>query len=163
MILTGESLRGENDLMFGIDQRLRVVRLHDPVRGGQLRGFIIHRVALNLLAAAADLRFALLEKFIQPLDLQLEAAFAFLLPFDFDLRVFIRLGMFGDNALQFFLKFVAFVFEIFERAAPFFGDVRGEFHAIKAEVCATQQFQFFTDQEDIAEDGRDFVLHGRDK
>ena len=60
MILTGESLRGKNHLMFGINQRLRVVSLQDPVRGGHLRGFIIHRVALDLLASVADLGFAIL-------------------------------------------------------------------------------------------------------
>ena len=88
MILTGESLRRENDLMLGIDQRLRVVALNDPVRRRHLDRFIIHRIALDLLAIAAKLGFAILEKFIEPLDLQLEAAFALLLTFDLDLRMF---------------------------------------------------------------------------
>jgi len=46
---------------------------------------------------------------------------------------------------------VAVVFEFVNRAAPFFRSIRGEFHTIKAEVCAAQQFQF-THHENIAED-----------
>ena len=95
--------------------------------------------------------------------MQLEAALAFLLSFDFHLRVFIRLRMFGDHALEFFLQLIAFVFEFVERTAPFLGDIGGEFDPIEGEVRAAQQFQFFTHHQDIAKDGRNLVLHGRDK
>ena len=71
--------------------------------------------------------------------------------------------MFFHHALEFFLQLIPLVFEFLERAAPFFGDIRGEFDAIQREVRAAQQIQFFADHENIAEDGRDLVLHGRDK
>ena len=54
--------------------------------------------------------------------------------------------MFGKDALYFFLQLIAFVFEFLDRAAPFFGDIRGEFDAIQAEVRAAQQSQFFADE-----------------
>ena len=60
MILAGESLRGEDHLMFGIDQRLRIVSLDDAVRGRHLDRFVIHRVALDLFAVAAALGFPIL-------------------------------------------------------------------------------------------------------
>ena len=53
--------------------------------------------------------------------------------------------------------------EFFDRAAPFFGDVCGEFDAIQAEVGTVEQTQFFADEQDIDEDGLDLGVHGRDK
>ena len=60
MILAGECLRGEDHLMFGIDQRLGIVSLNDPVRGRHLDRFVIHRIALDLFAVAAALGLAIL-------------------------------------------------------------------------------------------------------
>ena len=62
--------------------------------------------------------------------------------------------MFGHHALEFLLQLIPFVFEFSNRAAPFFGDIGGEFHAIEAEVRAVEQIQFIADRENIAEDGR---------
>ena len=149
--------------MLGIDQRLCVVALNDAVRRRHLDRFIIHRIALDLLAVTAYLRFALLEKFIQPLDLDLEASFALLLTFDLDLRMCISLRMFFHHALEFLLQLITLVFEFIERAAPFFGDIRREFHAIERKVRAAQQIQFIAYRENITEDGRDLFLHGRHK
>ena len=55
------------------------------------------------------------------------------------------------------------MFEFLESAAPFFGDIGGEFHAIQTEMRTAQQSQFFTHQQNIAEDALDFLLHRRDK
>jgi hypothetical protein len=99
VILAGERLGRQDDLVFGIDQGLGVVALDHAVRGGHLHRFIIHSVALDLFAIAALLGFLLLEEFIEPLDLPLEASFAFLLPLHNHLRLFVRLGMFGHHAL----------------------------------------------------------------
>ena len=46
VILAGERLGGQDDLMFGIDQGLGVVAVDDAVRRSYLDRFIIHRVAL---------------------------------------------------------------------------------------------------------------------
>ena len=139
MILTGECLGCQNDLMLGIDQRLGVVPLNDAVRRRHLDRFVIHRVALDLLASAAQLRFAILEKFIQPFDLQLEASLALLLTFDLDLRMLICLGVFFHHTLEFLLQLIPLVFEFSKRAAPFLRDVGGEFDAIQRKVRAAQQ------------------------
>ena len=60
MILTGEGFRRKNDLMFAIHERLGVVALNDPMRGGHLDRLVIHRVALDLFAIGAALGFAIL-------------------------------------------------------------------------------------------------------
>jgi hypothetical protein len=75
----------------------------------------------------------------------------------------ICLDVFGHDTLQLFLQLIALVFEFLERAAPLFGDISREFDAVQAEVRATEQAEFVADQQDIAEDGPDFFLHGRDK
>lgn len=99
MVLGGERLGREDDLMFGIDQRLGVVALNDPVRGRHLDRFVVHRVALDLPAVTAALGFAILEEIIEPLHLELEAAFTLLLALEDKSRFFIRLGMFIHHAL----------------------------------------------------------------
>lgn len=65
--------------------------------------FVIDRIALDLLAVAAALWFPILEKFIQPGHLLLEAPFALLLPRHNLLGFAVRLGMFGDHPLELFL------------------------------------------------------------
>lgn len=55
------------------------------------------------------------------------------------------------------------MFELLERAAPFLRDIGGKFDAIEGKVCAAQQLQLIAHQEDVAEDGSDLILHGRDK
>ena len=71
--------------------------------------------------------------------------------------------MFGHHAGEFLRQLIAFVFEFVERAAPLFGDIGGEFDAVQAEVRAAQQAEFVADQQDVAEEGLDFALHGGDK
>ena len=77
--------------------------------------------------------------------------------------MFICLRMFFHHALEFLLQLIPLVFEFIERATPCFGDIRREFDAIQRKVCAAQQIQFVADRENIAEDGRDLFLHGRNK
>jgi hypothetical protein len=105
---------------------------------GHLDRFIIHRIALDLFPVTAQLRFAVLDEFIQPLDLDLEAAFALLLTFDLDLRMLICLRVFFHYALEFLLQLITLVFEFSKGAAPFLGDVGGEFDAIERKVRAAQ-------------------------
>jgi hypothetical protein len=140
--------------MFGIDQGLRVVSLHDAVRRRHLDRFVVHRIALDFFAVAAALGFPILEKFIEPLDLQLEAAFALLLTFDLDFEDVCLPAHVLPSRAEFFLQLIAFVFEFLDCAAPFFRDIRGEFDAIQRKVRAAQQIQFVADRENIAEDGR---------
>ena len=60
MILAGECLSGENDLMLGIDQCLSVVSLDDAVRRRHLHRFVVDDIALDLFAFTAALRFPIL-------------------------------------------------------------------------------------------------------
>ena len=60
MILAGECLGRENNLMFGIDQCLGVVSLNDTVRRRHLHRFVVDDIALDLLAVAAAFRFPIL-------------------------------------------------------------------------------------------------------
>ena len=69
VVLAGEGFGGQNDLMFGIDQRLGVVSLHDAVGGGHLDRFVVHGVALDFPAVAAALGLIRFEKPAQALDL----------------------------------------------------------------------------------------------
>ena len=133
------------------------------MRRRHLDRFVVGHIALDLLTFAAALGFAILEEFIEPLDLPLEALFALLLTFDLDLRMFVCLGMFFHHALEFLPQLVTLVLEFIERAAPFFGDIRREFDTIQRKVRAAQQIQFVADRQNITEDGRDLFLHGRHK
>ncbi|HKJ38462.1 MAG TPA: hypothetical protein VJ972_06785 [Anaerolineales bacterium] len=60
MILVGECLGREYDLMLGINQGLGIVSLNDAVRRWHLDRFVVDDIALDLLAIAAALRFPIL-------------------------------------------------------------------------------------------------------
>ena len=60
VILGGECLGSQNDLMFAIDQGLCVVALDDAVGGGHLDRLVVYGVALDLLAVTAKFGFAIL-------------------------------------------------------------------------------------------------------
>ena len=68
----------------------------------------------------------------------MEALFPFLLALHDCFRLFIRLCMFGDHALELFLELVALVLEFFDGPAQLLGDISREFDAIEAEVCAIE-------------------------
>ena len=83
VILTAKGFRMQDDLAFGIDQRLCVVSLDDAMRGGHLGGLIIRDVALDLFAAFPDLGLLLLKKHIQAFDLMLQTLLLYLTSFCF--------------------------------------------------------------------------------
>ena len=62
----------QDNLAFGIDQRLRVVSLDDAMRSGHLGGLVIRDVALDLFAASPDLGFLFLQEHIQAFGLMLQ-------------------------------------------------------------------------------------------
>jgi len=103
VILGAEGLGGEDDLMFGIDQRLGVVALDDAVGSGHFHGLVIDGIALDLFALAADLGFLVFDELVQAFDLKLELSFPFLLTFQFQLRLLIRLKMFCKHLFEFVL------------------------------------------------------------
>ena len=125
VILGCESLGGKDDLVFGIDQSLGVVALEHAVGGGHFHGLVINGIALDLFALAADLGFLVFDELVQTFDLKLEPFFPFLLMFEFQLRLLIRLNMFCQHPLEFLLQLITLVFEFIEGAAPLFGNVGG--------------------------------------
>jgi len=163
VILGGESFGGEDDLMFGIDQCLGVVALDHAVGGGHFHGLVVNGIALDLFALAAGLGFLVFEELVQAFDLKLKPSFPFLLMFQFQLRLLIRLNMFCQHPLEFVLQLITLVFEFIESAAPLFGNIGGQFDAIQAEKGTAQQAEFIADEENVAENALDFVLHRRNK
>ena len=64
---------------------------------------------------------------------------------------------------SFALSLFRFFLQLFEGSAPFLGGGGRQLDPIQAEVCAAQQMEFFTDQQDVGEQALDLLLHGRDK
>ena len=62
----------QDDLAFGIDQRLCIVALDDAMRSGHLGGLVIRDVALDLFAAFPEFRFLFLQEHIQAFHLMLQ-------------------------------------------------------------------------------------------
>jgi len=60
VILGGECLGSQNDLMLAIDQGLCIVALDDAMGGGHLDRLVVYGVALDLLTVAAEFGFAIL-------------------------------------------------------------------------------------------------------
>jgi hypothetical protein len=73
----------QDDLAFGIDQRLCVVSLDDAMRSGHLGRLIVGQVALDLFAAFPDLGLLLLKKHIQAFHLMLQTLPLYLASFCF--------------------------------------------------------------------------------
>ena len=83
VILAAKGLRMQDDLAFGIDQRLCVVSLDDAMRSGHLGRLIVGQVALDLFAAFPDLGLLLLKKHIQAFHLMLQTLPLYLASFCF--------------------------------------------------------------------------------
>ncbi len=163
VVVRAEGFRRQDDLMLGIDRRLSVVALQDAVRGGHLDRFVVHRVALDFPAVAAPLRFLALQKRVQPFDLTLQTLLPLFEPLRVQIRGLVRPGVVVHHLLELLLQRIALAFEFIERPAPLFGDVRRAFDSVQAEVAAAQQSQLVAQQQHVAEDGLDFLLHRRDE
>jgi len=100
MILAVENLRLHDDLMLFIHQRLGVIPLDHPVRGGHLRRLVIGHIALDLFPTSAHLRLVLLQKLTKSLHLMLQPLLLFLASFRLRSRLHICLEVLSHYLAQ---------------------------------------------------------------
>lgn len=162
MILCAEGFGMQNDLMFLIDESLGIVALNHTMGTGHLGRLIISEVALDLFGSFASFRLVLLEESIEAFDLTGEAVFLTLAALLLGRRSILA-EVLCDLEFELFLELIPFVSEFMKSAAPFLGGIGREFEAVEAEVSAAEQIELIADQQDIAEDGLDLILHGGDK
>ena len=163
VVLAIERFSVDDDLVFAIHQRLGVVALDHPMGGGHLRGLVVGDIALDLVPAFPDLGFFFLEKLIQAFHLLQQALFLVLRFVCVRIRHLVLADVFVNDLLEFCLELVPFFLQFLEGPAPFLGRGGRQLHPIQAEVRASQQMEFFTDQQDVGEQALDLLLHGRDK
>ena len=163
MILAATRLGVHDDLVLFIHPCLCVVPLDHPVRRGHLGGLVVGDIALDLFLPLPELRFFLLQELVQAFDLLQQLLFLVLVFVCFGVRYLILADVFVNDLLEFCLELVPFFLQLFERSAPLFGCGGRQLDPIQTKVCASQQMEFFTDQQDVGEQAPDLLLHRGDK
>ena len=163
VVLAATRLGVHDDLVLFIHQCLRVVALDHAMRGGHLGRLVVRDIALGLVPTFSDLRFFLLQELVQAFDLLQQALFLVLLFVCVRVRQFVLADVFVNDLLEFCLELVPFFLQLFEGSAPFLGSGRGQLDPIQAEVGASQQVEFITDQQDVGEQALDLLVHRGDK